>query len=120
MDPMRGSKRRKDKELYDVEEDLYRQQKEKIKSRKKNKYSLLQENPKYRSYRSKDDPYCHSEVISPSTRLMMQSERQFIEEYGRGKGNMRGGTQPQEEETVWERFSRMFTFGCIETNHNRR
>ena len=102
-----------DRATYDPDYDLKKYDKQRG---KKPKYSLLQDNPKYQNY-GRDGERYNSQVISPSTRLMMQSEKQFIEEYGNRR--TKADTNASEE-SIWDKVSRMFTFGCIETNHNRR
>ena len=62
--------------------------------------------------------------------MMYQSEAQFLDGYG-GRGRLGGGRFSEgaqnryfgnktggEGDSMWDKLSRLFTFGCIETNHN--
>ena len=54
---------------------------------------------------------------TPTSALMMHSERQFLDDYARGD---KRNTSYQSDNTIWDKLSRIFTFGCIETSHNKR
>ena len=54
---------------------------------------------------------------TPTSALMMHSERQFLDDYAR---NDKRNTSYQSDNTIWDKLSRIFTFGCIETSHNKR
>lgn len=53
--------------------------------------------------------------------MMFQSEAQFLDNYARHSEQVRGRfAQQGGDDSVWDKLSRIFTFGCIETNHNNR
>lgn len=58
--------------------------------------------------------------LSPHSRMILESEKQFLDNYGRRteieRRTMHGGVV--QEESMWDKLSRIFTFGCIETSHN--
>lgn len=57
--------------------------------------------------------------MSPHSRMMFQSEAQFLDNYGeRPIGRFNG--QSNQENTMWDKLSKIFTFGCIETSHNNK
>ena len=59
--------------------------------------------------------------MSPNSRMMFQSEAQFLDNYARHSEQVRGRfAQQGGDDSVWDKLSRIFTFGCIETNHNNR
>ncbi len=65
--------------------------------------------------------------LSPHSRMMFQSEAQFLDNYGQGrKSEMplgrfnQNGTADGEDNTIWDKLSKIFTFGCIETSHNNK
>lgn len=58
--------------------------------------------------------------LSPHSRMILESEKQFLNNYGRrteiDRRSVPGGNV--QEESMWDKLSRIFTFGCIETSHN--
>lgn len=60
--------------------------------------------------------------LSPHSRMIFQSEAQFLDNYGarRSERPMRLKNGQIEENSIWDKLSRIFTFGCIETSHNNK
>ena len=57
--------------------------------------------------------------LSPHSRMILESEKQFMNDYGRRTEIERRTLQaPEDSESMWDKLSRIFTFGCIETSHN--
>ena len=57
--------------------------------------------------------------LSPHSRMILESEKQFMNDYGRRTEIERRTLQaPEESESMWDKLSRIFTFGCIETSYN--
>ena len=61
--------------------------------------------------------------LSPNSKLIFRSESQFNQAaYGnsgaRQSKNYEGNIP--DENSFWDKLSRIFTFGCIETSHNKR
>jgi len=56
--------------------------------------------------------------------MMFQSEAQFLNNYGGRRtvndGRHFTGRPAAEESSMWDKLSRIFTFGCIEANHNSK
>ena len=56
--------------------------------------------------------------------MMYQREAQFLESYGRERqtqNQFNGFNQkPEPSDSLWDKLGRIFTFGCIETNHNNK
>lgn len=53
--------------------------------------------------------------LSPHSRMLLQSESQFMKDDNRRDSHR---DNLNEDNTIWDKLSRIFTFGCIETNHN--
>ena len=52
--------------------------------------------------------------------MILQSEAQFLDNYGRKtEVQRRTYSHATEPDSLWDKLSRIFTFGCIEANHNR-
>lgn len=62
--------------------------------------------------------YFYKESISPRTKMILQSEAQFMDQGRRTEHRQRQYGGQAEENSVWDTLSRIFSFGCIETNHN--
>lgn len=58
--------------------------------------------------------------MSPHSRMMFQSEAQFLDNYGERPIGRFNGQQSNQENTMWDKLSKIFTFGCIETSHNNK
>ena len=71
---------------------------------------------------AESDRFGRGRQMSPNSRMMFQSEAQFLDNYGRHTEQVRGrfANQQGSDDSVWDKLSRIFTFGCIETNHNNR
>jgi len=54
--------------------------------------------------------------------MLFQSEAQFLENYGGRASEIptRFKNGQMEENSIWDKLSRIFTFGCIETSHNAK
>jgi len=52
--------------------------------------------------------------------MMFQSEAQFLDNYGERPIGRFNGQQSNQENTMWDKLSKIFTFGCIETSHNNK
>ena len=52
--------------------------------------------------------------------MILQSEAQFANNLGRrsARTHFNPNASASEENSIWEKLSRIFTFGCIETSHN--
>jgi len=58
--------------------------------------------------------------MSPHSRMMFQSEAQFLDNYGERPIGRFNTQQNNQENTMWDKLSKIFTFGCIETSHNNK
>ena len=51
--------------------------------------------------------------------MILQSEAQFLDSYGRrSERRMRHSANNEGDGSLWDKLSRIFSFGCIETSHN--
>lgn len=50
--------------------------------------------------------------------MILQGEAQFMDQGRRTEHQRHFAGHGAEESSVWDTLSRIFTFGCIETNHN--
>ena len=66
----------------------------------------------------------YGDPLSPNSKLILQSESQFMDNYGRKTEREIGrqthySTRSAGEDSMWDRLTRIFTFGCMETSHNQ-
>ena len=78
-----------------------------------------------RSFNNENNPhskdgyyYGKGDKLSPRSRMILQSEAQFLDSYGRRSERRMGHSNTSEGNSMWDKLSRIFSFGCIETSHN--
>ena len=59
--------------------------------------------------------------LSPNSKLIMRSESQFNNSgYGNNGSRQVKNYEVPDDNSFWDKLSRIFTFGCIETSHNQK